>query len=69
MLVLTRKIGESIVIPGYQITVTVLDIARCRVRLGLQAPNDINIRRSELPDRAMPDQDCSYGTRPLQVLP
>lgn len=47
MLVLTRKIGESIVIDG-GITVTVNRIAGNRVTLGIQAPASHRVLRGEL---------------------
>ncbi|MCQ9162521.1 carbon storage regulator CsrA [Arthrobacter sp. STN4] len=48
MLVLTRKIGEKIVIGG-NITVTVLDGGRGEgVRIGIDAPRDVSIHRSEV---------------------
>jgi len=48
MLVLSRKIGESIVISG-RITLTVSQVTGSRVVLAFDAPSYINIRRSELP--------------------
>jgi carbon storage regulator len=47
MLVLSRRIGESIVIDG-GITVTVLKMKGNVVQLGFDAPKEIPIRRSEL---------------------
>lgn len=47
MLVLTRKRGESIVISG-DITVTVVEIYRNKVRLGIEAPPNLPIYREEL---------------------
>ncbi|MGA2254097.1 MAG: carbon storage regulator CsrA [Thermoguttaceae bacterium] len=47
MLVLSRKLGESIVI-GNGITVTVVDVHGERVRLGFTAPADVPIHREEL---------------------
>ena len=47
MLVLSRKLGESIVI-GNGITVTVIDVHGERVRLGFTAPADVPIHREEL---------------------
>ena len=47
MLVLTRKIGEAIQI-GDQVTVEVLEVTGGRVRLGITAPSEIGICRSEL---------------------
>ena len=50
MLVLSRKTDESIVIDG-RIEVTVVQIEGGRVRLGITAPREVAIRRSELPPR------------------
>jgi carbon storage regulator len=49
MLVLSRKLNESIVI-GDKITVTVLKVDRNCVRLGIEAPADVPIFRQELLD-------------------
>ena len=47
MLVLTRKLGEEIVV-GDNIRVKVLAIVGNRVRLGLEAPPEVSILRREL---------------------
>ncbi len=47
MLVLTRKPGESIII-GKDITVTILEVRGNRVRVGIAAPADVPVSRSEL---------------------
>ena len=47
MLVLTRKIGESFVI-GDSITITVVSPKGGQVRVGIDAPKDLAITRSEL---------------------
>ena len=47
MLVLTRKLGEKILI-GDDITITVVDIGKSRVKLGIEAPAGHRILRSEL---------------------
>jgi len=47
MLVLTRKLGERIVIDG-QITVTVVEVQGRQIRLGIEAPREIPIKRAEL---------------------
>ncbi len=47
MLVVTRKTEESIII-NENIEVTVLEVSRDRVKLGISAPKDIKIIRNEL---------------------
>lgn len=47
MLVLTRKVGETIVI-GEEIEVMIVSATAQRVRLGIKAPPEVSIRRSEL---------------------
>jgi carbon storage regulator CsrA len=47
MLVLSRKVGEQIVI-GDNITIVVNKVAGNRISLGIQAPRDVRIVRGEL---------------------
>jgi len=47
MLVLSRKLGEKIFI-GENICITVVDIDRGKIRLGIEAPRDVAIYRQEL---------------------
>ena len=47
MLVLSRKLGEKIVI-GENICVTVVEIDRGKIRLGIEAPRDVPVYREEL---------------------
>ena len=47
MLVLSRKLGEKIFI-GDNICITVVDIDRGKIRLGIEAPRDVPIYRQEL---------------------
>jgi carbon storage regulator len=47
MLVLSRKQGEKVQI-GDGIVITVVDIERNKVRLGIEAPRDVPIYRTEL---------------------
>jgi carbon storage regulator len=50
MLVLTRRLGETIVIDG-GIRVTVLEVKGDRVRLGIVAPADVTVDREEVHQR------------------
>ncbi len=52
MLVLTRKTDESITI-GNQVTISVLEIKGNQVKLGIKAPKDIPINRTELFEKIM----------------
>lgn len=47
MLVLSRRIGESIVI-GNEVTVRVIDVRGDQVRLGIDAPRHVQIHREEI---------------------
>ncbi len=49
MLVLSRKIGESIQIAG-GIRVTVTEVRGGRVRLSIEAPSDVRVLRKEIAD-------------------
>jgi carbon storage regulator len=50
MLILTRRLGETLRI-GDDIEVTVLGMKGHQVRIGINAPRDVNIVREELLDR------------------
>jgi carbon storage regulator len=47
MLVLSRKHGQSIMI-GDQITVTIVELGRGRVRLGISAPASVPVHREKV---------------------
>jgi len=47
MLILTRKLGETIRI-GDEITINVVDIKGKHVRLGIEAPADVIVHREEI---------------------
>ncbi|MFZ5515334.1 MAG: carbon storage regulator CsrA [Candidatus Zhuqueibacterota bacterium] len=50
MLILTRKLNESITI-GDDVKITVLEIEKGHVRLGIEAPRHISIHREEVYER------------------
>jgi len=50
VLVLTRKLGESIVI-GNNVRVTLLDMQGKQIRLGIEAPAQIAVHRGEVYER------------------
>ena len=50
MLVLTRKSGQAIKI-GETVTITVVQLGRGRVRIGIEAPGEVPVHRGEIYDR------------------
>jgi carbon storage regulator len=64
MLVLSRKLGEKIYI-GDNICITVVDVDRGKIRLGIEAPRDIPIYRHELvPHKNLPQEGTAPQTTP-----
>ena len=64
MLVLSRKLGEKIYI-GDNICITVVDIDRGKIRLGIEAPRDVPIFRQELLPLKVSATDAAV--QPLQT--
>ena len=57
MLVLSRKLGEKIVI-GDNIVVTVVKIDRNQIRIGIEAPHEVPVYREEIsPNRDIKAKD------------
>lgn len=50
MLILTRRVGETLVI-GDDVTVTVLGIKGNQVRIGVKAPKTVTVHREEIFER------------------
>lgn len=60
MLVLSRKVGEQVVIDG-RITITVNRVQGNRVSLGIAAPSDVRVFRAELTEPALRLADDESG--------
>jgi carbon storage regulator len=56
MLILTRRVGESVMI-GDEIMVTVIEIKGTQVRLGVAAPKAIPVHREEVYVRLKQEKD------------
>jgi len=50
MLILTRRVGETLII-GDDIKITVLGVKGNQVRIGVNAPKDVAVHREEIFDR------------------
>jgi carbon storage regulator len=60
MLVLSRKIGQRIVVPHCELAVAVLAVDGNTVRLGISAPTDVGVYREELWVRIVQPTDSSF---------
>lgn len=68
MLILQRKVGESVLI-GEDITVSVMSVDSGRVRLAIDAPRSVSILRSELLTAADANRDAAQEeASPLALL-
>ncbi len=72
MLVLRRKVGESIVLAGV-INISVLAVEGERVKIGISAPPDVTIVREELLRAAHPEAaqtpEANVPAEPIQPQP
>ena len=50
MLILTRRLGESLKV-GEDVTITVLGVKGCQVKIGVAAPRSVAVHREELYER------------------
>jgi carbon storage regulator len=57
MLVLSRKLGERILVPQCDMAVTVVSIDGNTVRLGISAPTEIGVYREEVWKRVRSERD------------
>jgi carbon storage regulator len=61
MLVLTRRIGEALVI-GEDVNITVLGINGNQIRLGINAPKEISVHREEIYLRIQQEKTSSISS-------
>jgi len=59
MLILTRRVGETLMI-GDEVTVTVLGVKGNQVRIGVNAPKEVAVHREEIYERIKREQEASH---------
>jgi carbon storage regulator len=62
MLVLTRRVGEKLVI-GDNVTVSVLGLKGHQVRIGIDAPRDVKVNREEIHQRILKKKEGLNSAR------
>ena len=63
MLILTRRIGERLVI-GTDVTITVMGFKGNQVRIGVNAPKDVTVHREEIFEQIKRELQSSPAIRP-----
>ncbi len=64
MLILTRRVGETLMI-GDDVTVTVLGVKGNQVRIGVNAPKDVSVHREEIYERIKKEQQLQQQGLPV----
>lgn len=67
MLILTRRVGEALMI-GDNVTVTVLGIKGNQVRVGVLAPKDVGVHREEIYERIRHEKEAEGANGPTAVV-
>ena len=61
MLILTRRVGETLMI-GDNVSVTVLGVKGNQVRIGVDAPREVAVHREEIFERIKSEEAAKRGT-------
>ncbi|HEY8051764.1 MAG: carbon storage regulator CsrA [Steroidobacterales bacterium] len=63
MLILTRRVGETVMI-GDDVTITVLGVKGNQVRVGINAPKSVAVHREEIYERIKREQQPEHEESP-----
>lgn len=63
MLILSRKIGESLIIDG-KIEVKIVDISGDKIKIGVEAPKEVSVFRNELCKTVEENKNASTSLNP-----
>ncbi|KHE92800.1 MAG: carbon storage regulator CsrA [Candidatus Scalindua rubra] len=66
MLILTRRLGESIIIED-NIKITVIDINKQQIKLGIDAPKHITINREEVAKKVKDENQLSSASTTINI--
>jgi carbon storage regulator len=66
MLILTRKLGESIIIED-NIKITVIDINKQQIKLGIDAPKHITINREEVAKKVKDENQLASASTKINI--
>lgn len=66
MLVLSRKVGESIVI-GSDVIITVLEVRGDHARIGIDAPRSVSVHRQEVHDELVRTNRAATATTTIDL--
>ena len=66
MLILTRRVGETLIIGDGEINITVLGVKGNQIRLGINAPKDVPVHRKEIHEKIK--QESQTGDQGHQHL-
>jgi carbon storage regulator len=65
MLILTRRVGETVMI-GDDVTITVLGVKGNQVRVGINAPKSVAVHREEIYERIKRERQSDLPETPKQ---
>ncbi len=66
MLILTRKLGESVII-GNNIKLTVVEIGKNQIKFGIEAPKSVTVHREEVFKKIKDENECSSSSNLIDL--